>query len=85
MTVILKCISDQAKQTCFWTLSLCITDVTDAEQSGPISYVSINKHEINFNKECFCRPANVGLSFWNPFSDQTAQAFSSIQIYNVLI
>ena len=27
------------------------------------------------NKKCFCRPANVELSFRNPFSDQTAQTF----------
>ena len=34
-------------------------------------FFSIIKQEVN--KLCFCRPANVALSFWNPLSDQTAQ------------
>ena len=38
-----------------------------AEQNSPIMYVSIIKHEIN--KKCFCQPANVALTFRNPFSD----------------
>ena len=48
------------------------------------AFFSIRKQEVN--KLCFCRPANVVLSFWNPLSDQTAQTrFTTFWYYHVVI
>ena len=59
------------------------SNATRAEQNSPTVYVSIIKHKIN--KMSFCRPAIEALSFRNPFSDKSAQMFSSNKIYNLLI
>ena len=75
--------SDIFIRTRFCTIRVIRLAAVRVEQSNPCIF-SIIKQEVN--KLCFCRPANVVLSFWNPLSDQTAQTrHTTFWYYHVVI